>query len=272
MRSGVSFPSYATLPTWTLQATHGTADADYPLANLTDLVNIREIFKTTTGACWLQFNLAAAQVLQFLAIAHHNGDAGDTVRVQLWSDNNPDPVGNLANRVYDSGTISLFPGASDQIALYPQVFPLLFSTAGLSIQSGLVNLSGNAAGSWQIGAIELAGWYQMDGTSISRSFGLKANDQVSAQPFGTDHVQAQFNPRIIGLTREMTDQSENATTAVDFQLEKRTDYPFVWVNDIDDADTYQREAILVRNSKLTPPKMSAYPVGKLAFDFQEHLR
>ena len=271
MRGGFSFPSYAALPTWTFQTAGGVADANFPLANLTDLRNIRRIFKTTGPTCKLQFNLPSAVSIGFVAVVHHNSDAGDTVRLRLWSDNNPDPVGNLGNMVYDSGTISMFPGASDQIALYPQSFPILVAGAPSS-QSGLVNFSSNAAGTWQIGGIEISGWYQQDGISVQRTFGLKSNDVVSPQPFGVQHVERTFSPRILSFSRDMTDQSENATTAADFQLEKTTSSPFVWVSDIDDVDTYQREVILMRNAKLTAPLMLAYPTGKLIFDLIEHLR
>lgn len=270
MRSGVSFPSYASQATWTFQSGHGSAAAGFPQSNLTDLFNIRSVLKTATSALGLQFNLPAARTIQFIGFLHHNGLASDTIQIRLWSDNNPDPVGNLAHRVYDSGSRSLFPGGIDRRGVYPQSFPLVLPTP-LSVQSGLINVSNNG-NPWVVGAIEIAGWWEWSDVAVARSFGLKINDVVAPQPFGVDHAMSTFNPRIVSGTRDLTDQSENSTLAVDFQNDRKTSNPFVWVQDIDDTTTYQRETILVRNSRIIPPSMGAYPSGKQSFDFVEHLR
>lgn len=264
MKSGVSFPSYAADPAYAMIT--GTADASYPVANLSDLYNIRTVFKAgATGAIAFSFIFPANRTIQFLALLHHNGPAAATVRYRLFSDNNPDPVGNAAHQIADSGALTL-----QTSTLFPQCFPYKM-TAALAVRSGRVDLSANSV-AWVIGALELSGWWEWTDVAVSRQFGLKAQDAVAAVPFGVEHAMSQFNPRTVSGTREIVDQSENLTTALDFQLEKKTSKPFVWCWDVADSATYARECILVRNAQLVSPLQLDYPAGKQSFIFSEHLR
>jgi hypothetical protein len=69
------------VPGATKSVQSGSGDADYPAANLGDLVPaIPAQLTTTTGAWKLQFG--AAQRIDIVAIPHHNLDAGLNVRFQ----------------------------------------------------------------------------------------------------------------------------------------------------------------------------------------------
>lgn len=264
MRSGVSFPSYAADPTYAMVT--GTADASYPVSNLADLYNIRTVFKAGgTGAIAFTFIFPANRTIQMIGLLHHNAPAAATVRYRLFSDNNPDPVGNSAHQILDSGALTL-----QTNSLYPQCFPYRMSAA-TAVRSGRVDLSSNTV-AWVVGGLELAGWWEWTDVQYSREFGLTPNDTVVAQPMGVDHAMSQFSPRTVKGSRALTDQAENLSTAMDFQLATKTSKPFVWAWDAADATTFARECFLVRNASLGPPVQNDYPSGSQTFEFVEHLR
>jgi hypothetical protein len=264
MRSGVSYPSYAADPTYAMVT--GTANASYPVANLADLYNIRTVFKTTTaGAIAFTFIFPANRTIQLLALLHHNAAAGATVRYRLFSDNNPDPVGNAAHMIHDSTAVALQTGSN-----FAQSQPYRLAAA-TAVRSGRVDLSAMSV-PWSIGGLELAGFWEWADVAVPREFGIRSNDVIAQQPFGVDHAMSQFGPRTFRGTRELVDQSENLTTAIDFQLATKTSKPFVWVWDAADSATYARECALVRNQRLNPPQMLEYPSGRQSFDLVEHLR
>lgn len=264
MKSGVSYPSYAADPTYAMVT--GTADASYPVANLTDLYNIRTVFKAgASGAIAFTFIFPANRTIQMIGLLHHNGPAAATVRYRLFSDNNPDPVGNPTHQILDSGALTL-----QTSALFPQCFPYRMSAA-TAVRSGRVDLSANAL-PWIIGAMELAGWWEWTDVSVPRELGLRNHDSVVAQPFGVDHAMSQFAPRSLVGTRDLTDQSENLTTALDFQLATKTSKPFLWVWDASDPATFARECFLARNAAINPPVQNAFPSGRQSVSLVEHLR
>lgn len=263
MRSGVSFPSYAANPTYAMIT--GAADALYPVANLADLYNIRAPFKASAaGVVAFSGVFTATKAVQFLALLHHNGAAADTIRVRLYSD------AGMTSVVYDSTAISLFPTGSAPNSLYPQCFPLRLSAA-TNARAFRIDLSANAL-PWVIGGLEISGFWQWTDVAVPREIGFQNTDVIVAQPFGVDHAMSQYGPRTISGSRDVTDQSENLSTAMDFQLATKTNKPFVWCWDVDDATTYPREVVLVRNAKLNPTVQNEYPSGKQSFAFLEHLR
>lgn len=260
MRSGVSFPSFAGDATYAMLA--NSAKTDFPVQNLSDLYNVRSIFESSAvAATAFSAVFSATRTIQLLTLVHTNAGALATVRYRLYSD------AAMTALVYDTGVTPMFPTGSAPSTVYPQNFPLLLP-APTACRAIRIDLSSQQ---WQIGAVELSGWWEWDDVAVSREIGIKTNDVVVQQPFGVDHVMSQFSPRTIKATRNMADQAENSTTALDFQLEKKTSRPFIWCWDIADPTTYPRECVLVRNSALTPPQQQAYPGGTQTFNFQEHL-
>lgn len=242
----------------------GAANASYPVANLSDLYNIKTPFiANASGAVAFSAVLPASKSLSFLALLDHNGGAADTVRWRLYSD------AAMTAMVLDSAALPLFPAGSSVSSTYPQNFPYRFNA--VTARAVRVDLSANAA-AWAIGAIEMGGFWEWTDVAVPRSSGFQNADAEANQPFSADHVMGQFAPRIISGTRETVDQSENATTAQDFLMEKKTALPFVWCWDTADATTYPRECVLVRNAKIQNPVQNSYPTGKQSFSFVEHLR
>lgn len=261
----------AGIETTTVAASDTSAlNASYPLTNLPNLYKIRTPAQWATAAgAYASFLLSATKSVQFLALAHHNAPAGATFRIILFSDTNPDPILNQAHVVHDSG-VQIFVAP---VSPYPQVQPYRLSAA-VTARSGWLELSDRRvtdAVVWSLGAVEISGFWEWQDVEVPREFGFANTDVVAQQPFNVDHVMTQFAPRTWVGTRGLVDQSENNTTAVDFQLEKKTHQPFVFCWDTDDTATYAREAILVRNSRITPPTQNDYPGGSQSFGLIEHL-
>lgn len=269
VRAGVSFPSYADKAAYAMVS--GAADVDYPVANLGDFSSVRRLFKAAaTGAVSFTAILPAAQLLRMIGLAHHNASAAETVRIRLFSDNNPDPTGNPGAIVHDSGAVAMFPAGAAPSARYAQVRPYILNVP-VTARSMRIDLSANAA-PWQIGMLEIANWWEWSDVSVSREFGLDNQDVVYSQPLDVDHVTSVWSPRTIRGAREVIDQSEVHTTALDFINEKMMDRPFVWLWDYGDPATWVREAIVVVNADLPPPVANDYPSGSFTFSFGEFMR
>lgn len=268
MKSGVSFPSYASLPAFAMVS--GSADASYPVQNLSDLKRIRRIFKAgATGAVSFTFILPAAASIQFLGLMDHNGAAGSTVRYRLFSDNNPDPVGNAGAIVHDSTAVGIFPTGSAPSTLWAQNRPYKI-TAAVTARSCRIDLSAHAS-KWEIGGLEIAGWWEWTDVAVPREFGVSPTDVVVDLGANIQETRSQWSPRTVIVQRSVVTQTENETTAQDFMLEKQLSKPFVWVWDYDDATTWPREVILVTNASMPRNPQNTYPAGSQSFAFLEHL-
>lgn len=246
MRSGVSFPAYS--PVFTLAS--GTANADYPVANLADLVNIRAVFKAT-GAVVVTFDLGSTVSVGIVALVHHNA-AGATWRVQLYSD------AGMTAQVADSGTVTL-----NTPNHFPAVTP--YCPTPVSARAGKITL---ASGSWSVGGVAVAGFWSFTDVQNNREIGVTGNDQV--QPLlGADHTTKVFSPRTLSASRGVGDVADQ-DTAMDFIAEKKGN-PFVWVWDADDATTWARECWLAKQVDPAPFVKLAHPSGQVSFKLVEHL-
>lgn len=272
MKSGVIYPGYGSEATMT-QVT-GACTANYPLSNLPDLKNIRAIAQaSTTGQQVFTFSLTAARTVQALALAHHNAPLGATFQVWLFNDNNPDPATNPGGIVYNSGaTVAIWPTDPGTI-LFPAVRPIVL-TASVSCRSGRIQLNSRAAldaVAWELGAIEVGGWWEWKDVQVDRELGLKNTDNVLDLSNSVQQGQSQWAPRTWRGSREIVTQTEVEGTALDFQRERGLTNPFVWLWDYDDSATWARECMVARNNRLIPPVNQNYNASRLTFDFLEHL-
>jgi hypothetical protein len=263
MRTGVGFPSYGSLGLpWT--AVTGAWSAGYPLSNVADLINLRRPgVASAAGARSISFILPASGLIGMVALIHHTLVAGDTVRVRLYSNNNP-VASNTANLVSDSTTI--VPALSPY---YPALLPVV-PGAAITAMSGLIDIT--TSQTVQIGAVEVAGFYNWYDTDRSRTFGFDTQDQRLAQPGGIDANMRQWSPRVIQGKRTLVSRTtELDTTWIDFQATMRLAQPFVWLWNADDTTTWPREAFMAKNQPLANAVATADPAGVLTFNFEEHL-
>jgi hypothetical protein len=268
--SGVSYLPVSASAVW---ASAEAWSADHPVTALSDLINIREIAQATdSGQRTLTFVLPAAVSIQFIAMIHHNGVSGTRWRIRLFSDDDPDIVGNAGAIVDDSGILQVWPSDPGEL-LYPSTRPHLFE-APVTARSGHITLYSRASidnQPWEIGGFEIAQWWPWTDVEVPRERGMSNTDVVSEQPDSVDHVMKQWAPRIWSGSRGVVDQAELETTAIDFMRDRGLTKPFVFVWNINDPATWLREAMLVRNTKAPPAVFQLLDIGRIDFKFTEHL-
>lgn len=263
MRSGVSFPSYTNL--MSLVQITGAWSASFPLANLADLKNIRALARASAaGPRAFNFNLSSPSQVQMVALIHHNGRPTSTVRLRLYSA--ADAGGTL---LFDSGVVLLWPAGSAQ-GYFPGVRPIILDSP-VAAASGSISLGGEGGEVIELGGLEVAGFWEWKDVAVPRELGLNNRDVVIGKPMGYDEAMMQWSPRTMVGSREVVLQTENETTGVDFQREKKTSRPFVWLWDYADPTTWANEVMLVTNSSLPPGVAHSFPAGRQPFAFQEHI-
>lgn len=258
--SGVSFPSFAHEAAW---STAAAMDPDFPVSNLSDLVNLRRVaLRTAVGATTLDFVLPAARSIDFLAIAHHNAGPAATVAIQLSSGVDPG-----ANLVWVAPAQPLRPVADD--SLFPHLFPHRLPAPVLA-RSGRLTFSPNDT-PLEIGAIEIGRFWKWNDVSVPREIGIDSTANVFSGAGGVEHVTRQWSARTVRGERAVVDQLELDTTLLDFQRANGLWKPFVWCWDVSDPATWAREAMLVTNSDVQPGEVTDYLAGRMGFAFREHL-
>lgn len=269
MTSGVSLYSRSAAATW--GAVTGAWSTDYPVSNLGDLIFISKVARVTPagGVVAFTFNLGAVQTIQFLSLVNHTILAPATMRVRLFSDLNPDPVGNAAAIVYDSAATAVWP-TGGPVASYPSQRPLRVSAAGLAVGSGRIDLAA-VSGPIDIGGLEVSQFWAWD-LSPGKDFGFDSRDpslQLATGPAdGTDG----WLPRVLSGQIDFLRLAEASTTGLDFQSTQGLAKPFMFVENLEDASTWARGAMLARN--ITTPLSSGVRTrhDKFQFRLREHWR
>jgi hypothetical protein len=144
MRPGLVYPSYGAEVVWT--AVTGTWDANYPLANVADLLRSTKVARASAvnSARTITGIWPVARTIQALAFIGHNYTGSvSTVRVRLFSDNNPDPVGNAAAIVSDT-TTPWWPSPAVPVSGYAAVLPVILS-AVVTARSAHIVMGNNMA-------------------------------------------------------------------------------------------------------------------------------
>lgn len=258
-RSLVCQPSYVSGATFAMIT--GTAHADYPVSNLGDLKRIRRVFKASaSGAIAFSCVLAADQTVECVPLIHHNATDAATYRIRSYSD------AGMTALVDDSGTLA-FSISSD--AQFSAVTPYVLASA-LTVRAVRVDLS-DIGTAWQIGAMDVAGLWDFEPVS-RRSLGLLAQDEVAEHAEGVSHVTRLFAPRLVESGRELITVATDGYTFRDFLKTKGRSEPFVWVRAYEEAGSWQREALLVRNASLPPLNRQPSTLANFDLRFVEHLR
>lgn len=260
MRTGVSFPGYGAEATFAMAS--GSAHADYPVTNLADLKKIRTPFRASaSGAIAVSFVLPEAAPVEFVGLCHHNATDGATYRIRLYSDE------SLSSEVYDSGTLAFDIAAG---GLFAKVTPHVLTATSPEVRSGRIDLS-DTGSAWEIGGVEVAGFWDLtDPAKLDR--GIAPKDLVLRAVDGAGRGMRQFAPRTVEVGLEAIDWTLEGATLIDFQAQRKRSEPFVYVRDYDDAATWGREAMLVRNAALPALSKREVYFGDLSLKLVEHLR
>jgi len=268
--AGVSIFSQASSAVWTLNT--GTPNTAYPIANLTDLINICNPFKFTpvANAAEFAFVLPAPAMIQFLAFIRHTISTG-TMRVRLWSDNNPDPVGNAAHIVYDSTAVNVWPGGSGGlIAGYSPTRPFLLP-APVTAQSGLITFASINPTSRSIGGFEISQFLPWD-ISEGAEFGFSTDAPSPIVMGGGDDTPVTNLIRTANGQTDFLSTDISTRASIDFMQTTGLQRPFVFVQEYTDATTWARWCFLARNSSLPPLIGAIFGHDQFQFRLKEFVR
>lgn len=262
MISGVSVGSF--MGGVTLAAISGTWSANFPLANLADLVKPSNVARVTpaSGAAAFSAVLTGPQAVQVLALVNHTLPAGATVRARFYSD------AALTTLVYDTTATAIAIPAP--VAGYAQSFPVVLA-APLTVRGVRVDLAG-LSGDAELGGLEIAGWWGWPPILLGAQAGVSplGNDLglVGGGSAGAESV----TPRIYNGELSAMALAVSSTTALDFAKLKGTARPFVFVEDYSDPTTWPRSCFLARNVDLLPLVAKVYGFDTQQFRLVEHVR
>lgn len=263
MRTGVSYPGRTAGATCAMIT--GAAAADYPVQNLASLASLRTVFRASAaGAVALSITLPASRLVQFLGMVHHNAPEDATLRWRLYSD------AGMTALLHDTGVMSVYPEGAEVETPFPNVRPHILDAA-LSTRAVRLDLSANAS-PWQIGGIDLAGWYEWPAVSVDRAYGVANKDVVVDTFGGAQHGMSQYAPRTFRGSRTEIEVSAEQTDILDFQMGTGLHVPFTFVQDYDDPATWARECVVVKNRAVPRLVKNGFDLGDFFYDLQEHLR
>lgn len=259
-RAGVCFPSYGREATF---SSSSPWSADFPLASLAFLDDVRRVaVRSDAGATVIDFLLPQTRLVDFIGLIHHNGDRNARITVQLSS--GTDPTASIVHQ----GLSQPVWGNALPVAGYLPVRPYRLDAA-VNVRSGRITLSANTD-PWEIGAIEIGQWWSWLDVGVDRGIGIESSSET-ADVAGVDHVTLQWGARLATGRRDVVDQVEVDELLLDFHRARGRDQAFVWCWDVDDSGTWAREAWLARNRTMPPGVVHEDGVGRMRYDFLEHL-
>lgn len=265
MTPGASYKSVVAGATATMG--NGSADANYPAQNVTDLVNINRPARMTPSAGFIaiQMTWPAPVTAEFLAyIAHNRTGGSDLMRLQTYTD------AAWTTGLVDSGNFACWP-SGDAVAGYPSVRPYVFPAGPRTFQSCFVYVFCSTV--VEIGGIELGSWLPLLGMGQGKEVGFTNRMQPTALiGGGSDEADAAFMPRILNAEVPYVSLGANLNPMIDFQNAQRRGKPFVYVEDYDDATSWPRRCFLARNKELPPSVGALYRSDRFQLRFIEHRR
>lgn len=264
MTPGVTYLSASSLAS--LAMITGSADANYPVQNLSDTVNNAKVARLTPagGVVAFSFDLSAASLIQFVGLVRHNLSGAETVRIRLYS-----AAALGGSLLVDSGVISVWPSGA-AVAGYAQTRPWVASAGPYTALSGRVDFA-SLGGVLEIGALELAQWwpvYMSPGAEIG--FITTAADEAIVG--GGAEAGDTFVSRMMNGQCDFLSIATSATTGIDFQAAVGKSKPFVWVQDYDDPTTWGRGCWPARNADLPPIVGALYRHDRFQLRLKEHAR
>lgn len=263
MIGGIGFPSALDVVASVTSAQ--AADANYPLANLVDLVNIRRLWRAAaSGAVTIDITFSAARSVRLVSLIQHNAPAGATLTASLWTSL---PINPSTNPGGLAATQAVTVPAS--IAGYLQTTPILFPAAVNAVGVRLV-LSATAV-AWEAGGIDASGWWEWPDIMVPEERGFAPTSLITVQPGGVEDRTRQWAPRIQSGTRAVLTSDEIQTTAIDFQRMMGRSRPFVFVRDIANTARWPRETFLAKNDDTPTARIDDSETGPFSYRLREHL-
>lgn len=260
--SGVSDPNVAA-PTVTLLT--GSADANYPVGNLSDLLVPSKVARITPagGAIAFKVVMAADHAAQIAALVNHTLPAGASVRVRFYA---------------DSGLSALVSGGDlgpttipDPVEGYPQTFPAVMDAAQ-TVRAVRVDIASAGADPIDLGGCEVAQWWELGGLTNSADVGFEDGGDDLALMGGGAWGRQEYHPNTYSGEVAYMDSAQSLTTGLSFLKNKALARPFVFVEDYADPATWPRTCYLASNADLPPFVAQLYDRDQVQIRVREHVR
>lgn len=260
MRSGIITDRYSA--TATFAAVTGTYDANYPVTNLSDIIepNLPARVAPATNAATFTAVLAASQTVQAVALVGHKITAGGKVQVLFYSD------AAMTTQVDDSGLITI----PTPVSGLPQTFPVVLAAA-LTVRAIRVELT-VLSGDLDIGACAIGDWWEWPKITAGMDAGLKPSGSEVGLVGGASIGSSATLLRTRSGQVSYMDLATSSTTGLDFQKRQALAKPFVFVEDYSDSTTWPRDCFLARNDAIPPMVAVLFDRDTFQFRFVEHRR
>ena len=269
MIPGVIFPSYADDVVYT--AVTGAWGAGFPLQNVADLIRPSMIARASAaGARVIAGVMPSARVIGALALVGHNAPSGTTMRVRLFSGTGYDPTANAGTMIYDSGSVQVWP-AGGPVVGYRSIRPVLLDQ-DLTCRSFRIDLGAHAT-AWEIGAVEVGGFWEWPGISYGRELGVDTpSDRVRYAGGALGTGSDARGPRTINGSIAYLKDDISTSIGLDYQAWLDRQRPFVWAEDFESPATWPRKCLFARNQEVPSLVGALYRHDRFQFRLIEHLR
>lgn len=267
MTPGASYYSQSAIASWFLDT--GTPDANYPVANLGDLVNITKVgrFTPASGQVLIRFTFPYPVYLGFIGFIAHNVTGGAAYcQVQLYD--GPGITGSLVYNVVNN-----FWPSSAPVTGYPSVRPIVLPSL-LTVQSGYLAFATMGAGMFELGGVDFGRWLSLAAVGPGKEVGFANRlDSIPLIGGGSDGSDTPFLPRIMnGEIPMLALDVGGLNDCLDFQTYTHRSNPFTYVEDADDPTCWARRCFLARNRELAPSVGRVYRRDRFQLRFIEHRR
>ena len=271
MKTGIIFPSYSAETVFS--ALSGAWTAAYPLANVGDVIRPSNLARAAaTGFRAIGGVLPQTRSIQAFALIGHNYLAGAaTARLRFFSGVGNDPVADAATIVYDSLAQLIWPGGAVGLEGYRSIRPFILPAA-VNARSFYISIDSLGV-PLELQAIELGAFWSWPNVGYGRELGVQPADRRIGLAGGASWAPAApSGPRIVRGQINMMAVTESSTTGMDAQKGLDIQKPFVWAEDYDDASTWARKCLLVRNEEVPPAVGALYRRDRFPIRLIEHLR
>lgn len=260
--SGVS-DSNVTAPTITLLT--GSADANYGVANLSDLLVPTKVARITPAGGVIAFKvvMAADHAAQMAALVNHTLPTDATVRVRFYSD----AGASVLVTGGDLGPTTI----PDPVDGYAQTFPAVMAAAQ-TVRAVRIDIASAGSDPIDFGGCEVAQWWELGGLTNSADVGFEDGAEDLQLMGGGAWGRQEYHPNLYSGEVAYMDSALSLTMGLSFLKNKALARPFVFVEDYADPASWPRTCYLASNADLPPFVAQLFDRDHVQLRLREHVR
>lgn len=241
----------------------GSFDADYPIDNLADPVEITKVSRVTPAGGAVAFTcvLSADQTVSGLALVAHTLPAGATVRARFYSD-------SLSTLVEDVSATAI----PTPVTGYAQTYPVIMVGGSDTIRSVRIDIASAGSDPIDLGCLQVGEFWEWPWITagMDAGFNMPADDieLEGGGAFGAQGVKKRTRSGEVSWMALATSSSDG----IDFQARTALSLPFVFVEDYATPANWPRDCFLAVNSEVPAIVAAMFDRDTFQFRFSEHRR